>query len=167
MFQGVRQMNESIQNFKMPRYREIPNVGLYLEQTVKYINDCLAPLEISITNSMLSNYVKKGYVDRPVKKQYNADQIAYLLFIAVGKQVLSMENISTLFQLQKRTYSLETAYDYFCTELENMLRAVFSQDMPPLDMEGTMPFAKKTLRSFIIAISHVIYLNDCFRSLEA
>lgn len=73
-------MRFSARDYRMPRYKEIPNVGLYLEQTVKYINECLAPIEISITPSMLSNYVKKGYIDRPIKKQYYADQnsICYL-----------------------------------------------------------------------------------------
>lgn len=61
-------MKFSARDYRMPRYKEIPNVGLYLEQTVKYINECLAPIEISITPSMLSNYVKKGYIDRPDKK---------------------------------------------------------------------------------------------------
>ena len=27
-----------IENFRLPRYNEIPNVGLYLEQVIKYIN---------------------------------------------------------------------------------------------------------------------------------
>ena len=93
--------------FQMPRFREIPNVGLYLEQTVQYINDCIAPLDLAITSSMLSNYVKKGYVDRPVKKQYNAEQIAYLIFMSIVKQTLSMENIAVLFQMQKGTYSIQ------------------------------------------------------------
>ena len=74
-------MRFSARDYRMPRYKEIPNVGLYLEQTVKYINECLAPIEISITPSMLSNYVKKGYIDRPIKKQYYADQIAYDYFL--------------------------------------------------------------------------------------
>ena len=86
-------MRFSARDYRMPRYKEIPNVGLYLEQTVKYINECLAPIEISITPSMLSNYVKKGYIDRPIKKQYYADQIAYAIYIVIIKQVLSMDNI--------------------------------------------------------------------------
>ena len=65
---------ESI-HIKMPRYQEIPNVGLYLEQTVKYINQSIEPLKLSITASMLSNYVKQGYVDRPIRKQYYADRM--------------------------------------------------------------------------------------------
>ena len=99
-------MRFSARDYRMPRYKEIPNVGLYLEQTVKYINECLAPIEISITPSMLSNYVKKGYIDRPIKKQYYADQIAYAIYIVIIKQVLSMDNIASLFVLQKATYTL-------------------------------------------------------------
>ena len=53
-------MDNRMQEFRMPRYHEIPDVGLYLEQTIKYINSCLAPLDIAVTASMVSNYVKKG-----------------------------------------------------------------------------------------------------------
>ena len=56
---------------------------------------------------MLSNYVKKGYIDRPIKKQYYADQIAYAIYIVIIKQVLSMDNIASLFVLQKATYTNE------------------------------------------------------------
>ena len=72
-------MRFSARDYRMPRYKEIPNVGLYLEQTVKYINECLAPIEISITPSMLSNYVKKGYIDRPKKTVLcGSNSICYL-----------------------------------------------------------------------------------------
>ena len=50
-------MNFLARDFRMPRYDELPNVGLYLEQTVKYINECLSPLNIPVTSSMISNYV--------------------------------------------------------------------------------------------------------------
>ena len=130
-------MKFSARDYRMPRYKEIPNVGLYLEQTVKYINECLAPIEISITPSMLSNYVKKGYIDRPVKKQYYADQIAYAIYIVIIKQVLSMDNIASLFVLQKATYTLPVAYDFFCSELEKTLVAIFE------DKEEPKKFSKK------------------------
>ena len=57
------------QQFRLPGYQEIPNVGLYLEQTVKYLNEFLVPLGAEITPSMVSNYVKKGLVSNPVRKQ--------------------------------------------------------------------------------------------------
>lgn len=154
-----------ITEFRLPRYHEIPNVGLYLEQTVKYINQCIEPLHVSITDSMLSNYVKHGLVDRPVKKQYSADQIAHLLFIAIVKQTLSMQNIEDLFQLQEQTYSPDIAYDYFCEELENGIRHIFSGTQPP--HSDNMPHAKKILYSVIAAISHTIYLRYCFEQLKS
>ena len=87
-------MNE----FHLPTYKEIPDVGLYLDQTSKYINECLNDLpEVSITNSMISNYVKKHLIANPIKKQYYRDQIAALIFIAVTKNALSLDDVGALF----------------------------------------------------------------------
>ena len=38
-----QQLAESIRNFRLPRYSEIPNVGLYLEQAAKYVCEYLEP----------------------------------------------------------------------------------------------------------------------------
>ena len=85
---------ESVKDFHLPRYHEIPNVGLYLEQTSKYIAECLAPVqETAITSSMISNYVKKGLISSPVKKQYDREQIAHLMFIMLAKSVVSLDNL--------------------------------------------------------------------------
>ena len=51
-------MIEDINGFRLPRYTQIPDVGLYLEQVVRYVNAHLAPLgEPELTSSMVSNYV--------------------------------------------------------------------------------------------------------------
>jgi len=113
-----QRLAEPIRSFRMPRYGEIPAVGLYLEQTTKYINSHLAPLGcMEITASMISNYVKKGLIPNPVKKQYGADHIARLFFIAIVKNLVAMENIALLFEIQNASYPLPVAYDYFCGEL--------------------------------------------------
>ena len=53
-------MIEAIEGFRLPRYAQIPDVGLYLEQVVRYVNTHLAPLgEPELTISMVSNYVKQ------------------------------------------------------------------------------------------------------------
>lgn len=65
----LSKMADPIHNFHLPRYQEIPDVGLYLEQTAKYIDSYLSPLEdISITGSMISNYVKKKIINKPRQK---------------------------------------------------------------------------------------------------
>jgi len=82
----------SISAFALPKYNEIPNVGLYLEQASKYVSEFSVVLQGgAVTGSMISNYVKQGLLSNPVKKQYDRDQIAYLIFISIAKMVLSME----------------------------------------------------------------------------
>lgn len=157
-----------IQDFRMPRYREIPNMGLYLDQTIKYINQHLEPLGcMEITASMVSNYVKKGYIKNPVRKQYDAAQIAYLFFIAVAKNVLSMESIVKMFSLMQGQYTEENAYDYFCTELENVLGYIFGLQEDISFLSTTNSEAKDLLRSVIVAVANVIYVNDKLKAMDA
>ncbi len=168
MDQGIKeQLSTSIIGLRLPRYHEIPNVGLYLEQTVKYINECLAPLtDEGITSSMVSNYVKRGLVDNPCKKQYSRDQVAYLLFIAVVKTVLSMDDIRLIVNIQKRTYSVERAYNYFCLEMENVLAYILGQKTE-LETVGTENGDEKImLRNVIITATLKIYLAKLFAGLQ-
>ncbi len=155
---------EKISKFKLPRYNEIPNVGLYLEQVVKFINGCIVPLGCpNITSSMVSNYVKGGLIAAPIKKQYYAEQIAYLIFVSIGKSVLSIENIEQLFTMQKLVYDAETAYNYFCMELENMLSVVCGLKEIPEIVGVTNTEEKHILRDVVIAVSHLLYVNYCLK----
>lgn len=150
----------AMEHFRLPRYREIPDVGLYLDQTVKYINQYLTPLGcMELTTSMVSNYVKKGYIANPVKKQYSADQIAYLFFIAIVKQVTSMDNIARLIEVQEANYTREVAYNYFCNQLENVLHHTFGYKHELERVGTTNTNARRILDSVIVAVVQIIYLN--------
>lgn len=165
--QQKEQILASVRDFSLPRYDQIPNVGLYLEQVSKYITEALACLgELSLTGSMISNYVKMDLVANPVKKQYGREQIAYLIFIAVAKSVMSMEDIRLLFALQKKAYTPQVAYDYFCSELENVLFYVFGLK-DTLDTVGThRNETKDLLRNTIITVAHKVYLDKHFSVLH-
>ena len=156
-----RRMAGSIRGFRLPRYAEIPTVGLYLEQTIKYINSYLAPLGcLELTGSMVSNYVKKGLIPAPVKKQYYPEQIGYLFFVALAKNLTSMENIDLLISVQRATYTLPVAYDYMCGELENMLFYFFGLKDRPEELGETESDEKNLLRGLIMSAANVIYLNN-------
>ena len=158
---------DSMREFHLPRYAELPNVGLYLEQTVKYINQCLKPLGcIEITSSMVRNYVKQGLIINPVQKQYYADHIGYLICITILKQAVPLEYLNKLFFRQKSTYTNQIAYDYFCTEIENILYCRFGLKDTVEDIGVTSSIEKEMLRSAITAVSHMIYLHACFRQLS-
>ena len=135
--------------FSLPTYDQIPNVGLYLEQVTKYVNEALEPMGCApLTGSMVSNYVKKGLVRNPVKKQYDREHIARLMVIAVSKTVLSLEDIA---RLPADCPAGREGYEAFCAMLDGALRQVFAKEPGGL-MQDTMT-----------AVAHKLYLEEQFR----
>lgn len=148
--------------FALPRYNDLPSVGLYLDQTVQFVNCYFRSFcGVELTPSMVSNYVKKGVIDHPIRKKYTRDQIASLMYIAVSKTVLSMENIDALFKMQRAHCSAGAAYDYFCDEMENCLPFVFGARNTIRDLAVDAATEKRLLRSTILAAANKMYL-DCF-----
>ena len=145
-----QQLAQSIRDFHLPRYHEIPNVGLYLDQATKYVGEHLAPLgEYTLTPSMIRNYVSKGLIENPVKKQYGREQIAYLFFIAVAKSVLSLDALVAFIRLQQQTYDLATAYDYFVEEMENLIAEQGNAELTCQFCDNVQTFTREQLEGLL------------------
>ena len=163
-------IGQSVADFRLPRYNEIPNVGLYLEQATKYVGEYLEPLgEYTLTPSMISNYVKKGLIANPIKKQYSRDHIAYLFFIAMAKSVLSLDALTGFIKLQQQTYTLPKAYDYFAEQFEGLLRFTFELDDT---LDDTLEIVgedntdeKRLLYTCIVAAVQKVYLEKCLEAI--
>lgn len=122
---GKSEIWEEPKQFEMPAYPEIPDVGLYLEQVTKYVSRYILPMRsFSITASMISNYVKKGLIAKPVKKLYYREQIADIFVIAVSKLVLSLEDIQILLAGKKEEEPGQF-YTRFCEALYSRFDQVF------------------------------------------
>ena len=153
--------------FALPRYADLPTVGLYLDQTVQFVNGYFRTFQgVELTASMVSNYVKKGILSHPIKKKYAREQLACLIYIVVSKTVLSMENIDTLFRMQRAHYSSAQAYDTFCDELENCLPYVFGLSRTMKDPAPDSDDERKLLRSTIFSAANKIYLDCVFAVLR-
>jgi len=160
-------MQKSAEQFYLPKYHEIPDVGLYLDQVTKYINEFFAPFpDFTLTSSMISNYVKKGLVENPNHKQYSREQIAYLIYITVAKSVLSLDNLILMIRLQKASYDLKTAYDYFRLEFQNVLQYVFGlkDTLESVGVDDTEE--KAMLRSTIITAAYKLHLEEFFHTVR-
>lgn len=164
MLEISKEKRNAMESFRLPTYREIPSVGLYLDQTSKYINECLSVIPgCSITNSMISNYVKHKLIANPVKKQYGRDQIAYLIFIALTKCVLSLEDVAGLFDIQKRTSTCEEAYECFTKFFEEDLQRMSQgKEISPLKEKNK---EKALLKTLITTVVQHIYLNELLSDL--
>lgn len=161
-----QKVSQTVKDFRFPRYNEIPNMGLYLEQATKYVCEYLAPLgEYTLTPSMISNYVKKGLIANPVKKQYGREHIAYLFFIAIAKSVLSLDALTGFINVQQSSYTLPKAYDYFCEQFEELLRFTFElQDSMEMVGEDNTD-EKRLLFTCIVAAVQKVYLEKCLEAI--
>lgn len=146
-----------VAQFHLPRYRELPDFGLRLEQVTKYVNR-YAPTPI--TGSMVSNYVKQKIIPGPEKKSYGPDSIGYLIFVSYVKNVMSLEDIREMAQVQRSSYEMSVAYDYFCEELENLLQYVVGLKEAPDCIGKSQSEQKNLLRTALLSITYKIYLDQ-------
>ena len=161
------QLADSVRSFHIPRLNEIPNVGLYLEQVVRYVNQSIVDCGLSpITASMVSNYVKQRLIPGPETKVYGVESIAYLIFVSCVKSVAAMDDIRTLISIQQETYDLPTAYHYFCEEFENLIRYVFGASDHLASVGQDESDEKELLRSALLSVTHKLYLDAYLRLLR-
>lgn len=155
-----RSVTETLMAFALPSYKEIPDVGLYLDQVVKYINGFFNDFpEMKITSSMVSNYVKQKIISSPHKKTYSRDQIAALLFIVIAKTVLSMDHIRLYLSMPKQYDSHEAAYTAFSTRLKDVLGHLSEETEIRDDQE-------QALNHIVITAAHKMYLERYFENIE-
>ena len=100
-----------------PRWDELPVLDLYLDQVLLYVNKVCKPAftasDKGLTASMINNYVKHGYLEKPLKKKYNRQQVARLIAITSLKTVFSIQDIAaTLDMLNAETQSEELYNDF-------------------------------------------------------
>lgn len=153
---------ERILAFRMPRYNELPSIELYIDQVLSYIESIFLPLEMSeiekpLTASMVNNYVKQGAVPPTVKKRYSREHIAYLIIVALAKQIFTIDEIIRMIKIQKSVYDIETAYNYICEELEKILVAVFTEQPLPRDSSKTLKTERYFVRNTLISIVYKIH----------
>ena len=158
-------IKKDISEFSMPLYNEIPDVGLYLKQVVKYINELFQPwFDIKVTESMLSNYVKMHMIPNAIKKQYYREQIASLIFIVLSKMVVSLDDIQLLLKIRDERYESREAYDYLCSELVCALRSGGEQLRD--EENNTDNEVKKLMKNIILAIAQKYYIEKAFSQLR-
>ena len=129
----------SINKFHLPRWDELPNIDLYLDQVVNLINSTLSPyiflnndkkkenIQV-LTKTMINNYVKNNLIEAPEKKLYSKIQLAKLFVICILKQVYSMQDISTLINIALEKTNAEEKYNTFCNLFEKALVCTFNQE---------------------------------------
>ncbi len=103
---------------KPPKWEQLPDIGLYMDQVIGYLNRQLGPLiplekERSITSSMINNYAKAKIIPRAKSKKYSQEHIALLLSIFMLKKSLSVQDMGALLKEYAVNDSFRTFYERF------------------------------------------------------
>lgn len=120
----------SLANFHLPRWGELPNIPLYMDQVIFILDQALIPFaqqEKTITPAMINNYVKNGALAPPVKKKYDRGHVAALLAISMLKRVLSIQETVLLLSTLTAEKTQEESYNLFCQKLEKGLQEAFGE----------------------------------------
>ena len=100
-----------------PKWDELPELDLYLDQVLLYVNNVcgssISAAEKGLTASMINNYVKHGYVEKPDKKKYQRRQVARLIAITTLKTVFSIQEISATLNMLHKSADSRELYDDF------------------------------------------------------
>lgn len=158
-------LNFDINNLHIPRWDEIPNIDLYMDQVLSYIEKNL-PIYITdendtlITKTMINNYVKQDIISPPIKKKYNKSHIAELFIICILKQVYVMNDIKNLINLALKTSPINICYDNFCDILEQSLKSTFNGE--EFSLSENIPPEQYLLRNVVQSFSCKLYVQFAY-----
>ena len=145
---------------RFPRWKELPTLGLYVDQVVAIVNEQLNHLGIKpLTKSMVNNYVKKKVIQAPIKKKYAVNQLVDLLLIGLLKSNFSLDDIRAgIAQVTMNSYP-QAAYDRF-VEILNALLA--GEEIPSNNVINT-----QNDRLMTLALKSVLSRMDAAQLLTA
>ena len=156
---------EVINKMHIPRWNELPEIDLYLDQVVNYLEKYLGQYNVNkeekiITKTMINNYVKLGVMPAPEKKKYSREHMAYLIVICVLKQVYSISDIGKLISLTIQHFELSKAYNRFCANLEVSVKNVFCRKEFPNTEKMTEE--QYLLKNVVQSVADKLYVENTF-----
>lgn len=114
--------------FHYPRYQELPEDLVFIDELVALVNEVHADLPSSarngrksFTRSMASNYMKRGLTPPAVGKKYSREHVCLILLAATIKLVENAEETVALSKLVFASGEYE--------RVQNMLSEAFNKSM--------------------------------------
>ena len=162
-----------ITEIHLPRFNELPRVPLYKDQVITYLEEVVRLINVDedeklLTPTMLNNYVKQKVVSPPKDKKYNEKHLAYLIVVCVLKQVFSLNETCNLINIQIERCHIEPAYDYFCTEVEEAIKAVFiTRDFSYPSSAKTTTEESEILRSTVMSFAHKLFIQKQLKEIQS
>lgn len=155
-----------IEKLTLPKWEELPNIDLYMDQIITYLDDVLSNIirtekhekeEKTVTKTMINNYVKQEILPAPIKKKYSKIHIAELIVICILKEVYSINEIKNLIGLALSTSEPDVCYNKFCKYFYNCLTSTFNGTPYPSDESLTSE--QRLLKNVVQSFANKLYVQ--------
>lgn len=113
---------KSFKDFNMPRWDDLPEIDLYMDQVISVTDKLLSSLSVEdtpiLTPSMINNYVKNRIIPPPVKKKYSREHLAKLIIICIMKPIMEISAIADIMTRNEALYGTAQMLDKFSSMFE-------------------------------------------------
>lgn len=130
-------LNE-LEDFKYPTYEQLPDIELYMEQMMYFLERELAIFKTSsldkvITPFMINNYVKGEVINKPVAKKYSKEHLSKINETCMLKSVLSISETKQILDKEYEDTNISDAYNSFKTLSENVYKEKSKEILDKMD----------------------------------
>ena len=169
---------ESLSKMEYIKSSEIPNIDLYMDQVLTFMNSHLEDAkryesDKIMTKTMINNYAKNHLLPPPEKKKYSKEHVMVLMFIYYFKNILSIGDIQSILNPLTERYfangevlNLEKIYEeVFSLEagqieyLKESLTTDFNRAKGTFQGEAENDQEFLQMFSFICMLSYDIYIK--------
>ncbi|MHC9532015.1 DUF1836 domain-containing protein [Dellaglioa sp. BT-FLS60] len=131
---------DNLKEITLPNWTDFPELDLYMDQSIKLVNQYLEPLKLTpVTPTMVNNYVKKEIMFKPIKKRYHKEHLAAIIVITLLKSAFPLDVIKDGIDQLLVDNSSEEAYTNFALIFNEQVKSLtFNINLKPVTTETTI-----------------------------
>lgn len=120
----IEEVANRIRSLDYIKSDDMPEIDLYMDQVIKFMDDHFASLkryegDKMLTKAMINNYTKNRLLPPPEKKKYGQDHMLILIFIYYFKNVLSIKDINSILTPLTENFFEEKDRDVLLRDIYN------------------------------------------------
>ena len=156
---------KEIVNYRCPRWNDWPDLGLYMDQVTRLLEEYVAGFSVIetaklVTPMMINNYVKRKIVMPSKNKLYFREHLAHLFILFLLKPVLGLSEICDALTQLTENRPFPEVYNRFCDEIEQALTQAFCKEGHSEKSAPTTEIIGAISLTFAYSMLTKLYLND-------
>ena len=165
---------EEIDQFELTKYEQLPDIDLYMDQMLTYLERQLNTFAISsldkqITSSMINNYVKGDCIPSPISKKYNKEHIALILQICLLKRATNISDIKQMLDAIYQNADFLETYNDFADKATQTLHQISKETLEKLESiesNNQNELLRLALELSLVANTNMLIANRIIRYIE-